>query len=68
LYLLHGFVLGWVWQHARDWHYTGAWLITLAAVSLSWISYRLIERPGIKLGYRIGKLIEQLPAKEKSRA
>ena len=57
MYLLHGFVLGLVWQHARDWHYTGAWLITFATILFSWISYSVVERPGMKLGYRIGRLI-----------
>ena len=53
LYLLHEFVAAWVRQ--LDLPLTlEAWIAFLAATALAWLSYICIERPGIKLGYRIG--------------
>lgn len=68
IYLLHGFVLGYVWRHASTWRYTGAWSIVMVTVALSWLSYRLVERPGIRLGYRIGRWITGDASEKESRA
>lgn len=58
LYLLHEFLISWV-QHLGLRHHivVEAWIAFLAAIVLAWVSYHCIERPGIKLGYRIGSWI-----------
>jgi peptidoglycan/LPS O-acetylase OafA/YrhL len=57
LYLLHEFLIPWA-VHLRTHHVVEeAWIAFLAAVAVACVSYYCIERPCIKLGYRIGSWI-----------
>jgi peptidoglycan/LPS O-acetylase OafA/YrhL len=63
IYLLHEFISLWVIRHAGLPRPVEAWIVLALVVALAWLSYRLIERPGIKLGYRLGNRLQRASLK-----
>lgn len=55
VYLLHEFIVGVVLHNSSLPLPLKPWLALLLVAGIAWLSYRVIERPGIKLGYRLGK-------------
>lgn len=65
IYLLHEFIVGWVLRHLGMSRLLEAWVALVLVMGFAWLSYLCIERPGIRLGYRIGRWISETRANEK---
>jgi len=59
LYLLHGSVAPYIARLPYIDSYARAWLSLGALLLIAWGSYSLIERPGMKTGFQIGRWIKE---------
>ena len=57
LYLLHMPVIGVLYRHRVLPPGWPAWVAAEVSILLAWVSYRLIERPGMRLGHRLAARI-----------
>lgn len=57
LYLLHMLVIGVLFRHRVLPPGMPAWVAVGTSILLAWISYRFIEKPGMRLGHRLAQRI-----------